>query len=98
MLEVFIAFLLLFPWGWDAFCWHLFIFRAGWEAKVEMNAPLGICFSSSPSHKRLPWLVHPSHQPAACVQAWQPPFPPLPGADAPGKRTVSLLPGEHPSL
>ena len=21
MLDVFIAFLLLFPWGWDAFCW-----------------------------------------------------------------------------
>lgn len=66
MLEVLIPGLLLCLWGWDAFCWHLFISDAGPEARLEMNALLRICFSNSSSRERLPWLVDPSDQPDAC--------------------------------
>lgn len=67
---VLVSLLLLFLWGWEAFCWHLFILGAGWEARLETNGLLGICFSNSSSHKRLTWLVHLPDQPLAYSQAW----------------------------
>lgn len=46
-----ISSLLLFLWGWDAFCWLLIILGAGRQARLEMNGLLRICFPNLSSHK-----------------------------------------------